>query len=187
MRMILRVTIGTILMITAILKLHMVVTDPFADLKIGYPFTVIWLVILFEVMIASVNFLVKEFVLVCLSDFSFSLSCWCSRFRDGLLDIPTADVLGHTRCRFGLQYFWTELFLVACAVFCVPRHSYRTLLRTFENCQRSSQKMLRQFPVQLSPWGCSSRVVFIVNYRQTILPVGINPPRLSTKESTFLI
>lgn len=89
MRMILRVTIGTILMITAILKLHMVATDPFADLKIGYPFTVIWLAILFEVMIASVNFLVKEFVLVWLSDFSFfvvllvlSVSRWTVGYSD---------------------------------------------------------------------------------------------------------
>jgi hypothetical protein len=50
-----RIAIGIFVGMTAFLKLHAVLTDPFADLKLGFPFTVLWLAIFVELGAVAVN------------------------------------------------------------------------------------------------------------------------------------
>jgi len=62
--------IGLLLSVTAILKLWMLITDPFADLHAGFPISVLWLGVLIEGIL----------IFVILRDNSFSLK-WIATFQ----------------------------------------------------------------------------------------------------------
>jgi hypothetical protein len=50
-----RTILGILLVVAAILKLHMLVTDPFADLKLGYPTVLLWAVVFVEFGVGAIN------------------------------------------------------------------------------------------------------------------------------------
>ena len=60
--------IGLLLVTSAILKAHLLLTDPFADLRAGYPKGVLWLAVFLELVLATINFSSKAYDLVRFSD-----------------------------------------------------------------------------------------------------------------------
>jgi hypothetical protein len=52
--------LGTILAIAAALKLHLLLTDPFADIHLQFPLSIIWFAILTEFLIAYVAFFSED-------------------------------------------------------------------------------------------------------------------------------
>ena len=91
--------IALLLTTTAVLKLSMLLTDPFADIRVQLPKKVLWLTVGFELWLAYLNFRVRKFHVIAFVDlvvfsvfgslagirwtFGFT-SCGCS----GNLDLP---------------------------------------------------------------------------------------------------
>ena len=60
--------IGCLLTVTAVLKLWLLITDPFADVRVGLPKEMLWISVGFEVWLAYINFRVAENRLLLFAD-----------------------------------------------------------------------------------------------------------------------